>query len=116
MNFEKFIDFDFIEEIKNLNEDENDSFFIEIVDEFQNQCENLIENIKKLIPTKDLSILKIIHTIKGISANMGALYLSQIAINIETKLKNNDWENIEASIKQLEDVYEETLKQLNALK
>ena len=116
MNIQKFLDLDFVEEMKSLSDDDNMSFFTEMIDEFKKQGDFLIGEINNLFQNQDFSkISKPIHTLKGVSADMGALVLFTMCKGIEIKTKTNDFELISSSISELEDIFQKTLNQLNSL-
>ena len=77
---------------KALYEFENDGeFFMEVLDEFIRAVENQIPKIKQAIIDQDfLTIKNEAHAIKGGSANLTALDLSNIAAALEQSGKSND--------------------------
>jgi HPt (histidine-containing phosphotransfer) domain-containing protein len=56
-----------------------------------------------------------IHTLKGVSANLGFLYLEQICRNILADLKNNDISVIKQLVSELDYEYNKIVNVLNQI-
>ncbi len=102
------IDIDFLETRREIS----DSFLREMVDVFNLEAPELITRIKKEHRNNNIAAIRNLgHKLKGMSQNMGAVYLSEIAESIEQGTP----EVIRPMIECLDVVYEKTRHILNKL-
>ncbi|MCM8541750.1 MAG: Hpt domain-containing protein [Lentisphaeraceae bacterium] len=84
----------------------------EDIDEIAELCledaENNIAVLKGAARGQDLSdAIRAAHSIKGATANIQLNDLSNAARDIETKLREDDFDNLQSSLSVLEEKYEE---------
>ena len=104
---EDLLDFNIIQGLKELGNDDDNSFLTEVIDLYLEQAPGLIMNMKKQFEGKNsLKMSQEAHALKGASLNIGAKKLSEICKNIELKGKADDLEGIPELIKELDEVYE----------
>lgn len=93
-------------ELKSLLEE---SFSMLIMTFIQDTEEQLIK-LEGYIPNKKyLELRKIAHSMKGSSANMGAKYLYNLAVDLETACKKEDYQAAQSTINLIR-VHYPTLK------
>lgn len=77
-----------------------------IYDNFVEESNLLISQLKKVEPNKEASIVKsILHTLKGNAGSVGADKLSACAKQLETRIKENNFENWQQHFQELEDFF-----------
>ncbi|MCP4673606.1 MAG: response regulator [Desulfobacula sp.] len=75
----------------------------EIFNEFLNDIPKKIEKIFKALNKEDfLTVSRETHTLKGASANVGAVALQDIAYQMEISAKNRDYKKTESLVSMLE--------------
>ena len=98
-------------------EEVDPGFFGELIDMYVEDSEKLISDIDIAIKEKDSQRLgKESHGLKGISANIGAMVVSDLALELENKGKNGDLSDIEALFTELKNLNEQTIIQLKKYK
>ena len=106
----KYINFN--EGIERLNG--NNELYIEILKKFSSQHKNDIKTIKEFSDKKAYSIvLDTCHTLKGLCGTIGANNIRVELISFESLLKNERYENIERYCEILNNIFNETLKEIN---
>ncbi|MFQ7001113.1 MAG: response regulator [Clostridium sp.] len=102
----------FNEGIERLNE--NSELYIEILKKFSVKHKNDIKTIKEFSDKKAYSIvLDTCHTLKGLCGTIGANNIRVELISFESLLKNERYENIERYCEILNNIFNETLKEIN---
>jgi len=99
------IDIDFLESRKEIA----DSFLNDLIELFNAEIPKVIENIKAQFKANNIEEVKTLgHKLKGMSLNLGAIFLSQQGERIET----NDFRSIAPCIERLDDIYKKTRQAL----
>ncbi len=113
---EELINLDVVNGLKELSGDGDDSFFKEIIGLYEEQAQELIDEIKFHAEAGNAEELgKTAHTLKGASLNIGARLFADVCKNIELAGKNNEINGIDSEIKKLNDLNEITLIELKKL-
>jgi len=95
----------------------NKELYQKLLLKFYNNNINLIEQLKKSYKTNNSeNALKLIHTIKGVSGNIGAIELFEATKEIETTLKNNSNNNIETLLDKYSIVLNNVLNDIHGYK
>jgi HPt (histidine-containing phosphotransfer) domain-containing protein len=79
----------------------NKELYLKLLEKFFNEDKNIIDEVDKLIKKADYQSAKtLIHTIKGVSANLGAEQLNKISSKFEKTLNNENLDKIEIIFNQ----------------
>ena len=114
MTDNNILDLSIIEGIRALGNEGDIPFLNQIVELFYSETTKLINKIKQNYSEGDIESLQVnSHTIKGASANIGAVELSGIGAEIENICKGKSLTNIDNLIVKLEDCFERTKLALN---
>jgi signal transduction histidine kinase/CheY-like chemotaxis protein/HPt (histidine-containing phosphotransfer) domain-containing protein len=85
----------------------NEQLMSKILQSFLEDMPNLISKIKLHIKNKNSSDLEeILHTIKGVTANISATELHNLSVKTELQCKNNLWPEIEISWSEFQAAYQ----------
>jgi HPt (histidine-containing phosphotransfer) domain-containing protein len=99
------IDIDFLESRKEIT----DSFLHDLIELFNEEMPKVIDNIKAQYKANKVEEVKTLgHKLKGMSLNLGAIFLSQQGEKIET----DDFESVAPCIDSLDEIYEKTRQAL----
>ena len=91
-------------------------FFQEIASMYLHQATSLIGEIKARIHVDDRSeVRKIVHGLKGISANIGAVAMAEICRQLEQLQACHSPKEITVLLHELDNVFEETRFQIERL-
>jgi|WetSurMetagenome_2_1015567.scaffolds.fasta_scaffold690974_2 HPt (histidine-containing phosphotransfer) domain-containing protein len=118
MNTEKhlFLDFDVINNLKELGGDDPLSFLKEIVVLYNDQFPVLLNNLKTNLFEKDnMKLSQTAHALKGASLNIGAKETAALCKEIESKCNENAFDEISGLIIKLEQVQKDTMDALDEL-
>ena len=117
MAFDTILDMETIEMLREMDDEEDEfSFFGELVEEFLERAEELVQEIDTHVRQQDAAQLKAsAHSLKGASLNLGAALQAQICEELETKGKNDDFTDINPLVEQLQDAYGQTVSALKSL-
>jgi HPt (histidine-containing phosphotransfer) domain-containing protein len=106
------LDEEIISNLRSVSGDDM-SFLVEIIDIYIQQAPELIKVMQDSYYSNDVEELaRSAHTFKGASLNIGAAYLAGICKDIEQKIKENDYENIEGLLGLIGDIFPETVTAL----
>lgn len=88
----------------------NDIFGRESVNElleiFDKSTDALVQKLTTAIDERNMRVVKsVLHELKGSSSMMRALYLQQLALTMEASANNETWEELEASLPKLKQVF-----------
>ncbi len=73
-----------IEELKELVDDHDPDFFIELLDDYMNNSEENLKAIRYAIQAKDTAtVVKTAHILKGASSNIGAVNMTQLSKQLQ---------------------------------
>lgn len=87
--------------------DGDEELLEELVGEFINQTPDIINSIQEAIEKNDLiTVERKAHSLKGSSANIGAILLNEIAINMEKQARNKNITGSKIISKKLEEEFE----------
>ena len=116
MSEQPLMDESILNELKEITEGESE-LFIEIIEIYQQQCPELIGTIKAAIESQDAEKLHTdAHSLKGISYNVGATTMGELAGMLETYGRDNNMTDAKQLISSLAEISEQTLSHLEALK
>lgn len=78
------IDLRKIEELKELVDDDDPDFFIELLKDYMNNSEENLKAIRYAIQAKDtITVVKTAHILKGASSNIGAVNMTELSKQLE---------------------------------
>lgn len=99
--------------LKNINN--NRELYLKLLDKFYENYSSFTERVSGLITSNDISqSVLLVHTLKGVAANLGASEIEKRAGQLEEVLKsNNSLENMHL-VSELDEVLSKTLKSLNS--
>ncbi len=97
----KFVNEENISFLADIQTEADLGFLIELLDIYLNDLPVTIDKIKTSVAEKDLKNLQFFsHKLKGSSVTLGIDFVSEICQNLETKAKNNDFDD---SVKNMSD-------------
>lgn len=106
----QLIDWNVVNGLIDLGEDEGKSFLKEVIDLYMTQYPDLLEGMRKSYQQTQAKEMTLnAHSLKGASLNIGASLLAKLCKEIEMKGKNNDFSGVEELIKEVENVYQQTM-------
>lgn len=115
-NRNKLLNDETIESLKELGSVDGKLFLNEILKLYLFEADKLISQIESQIENKNFDDLKISsHTLKGASANVGAVEVSALSSRIEEKSKKADNTNLRELYGELKECYKLTKKELENL-
>ncbi len=92
---ENLLNMETIQSLRELGSADGKEFFLEILNLFLSESEKIMKKIDFQIAGKIFKELRIsAHTLKGASANVGAVRLSELSSKMEEKAKNSDENNL----------------------
>lgn len=110
---QELINLDVVNGLKELGEDDGNSFFKEIISLYEDQAQSLIDEIKSYAGDGNADMLgKTAHTLKGASLNIGAKLFADVCKTIELAGKNNQIAEIDTEVNRLDELNELTLIEL----
>ncbi|MDM8548176.1 Hpt domain-containing protein [Candidatus Venteria ishoeyi] len=110
------IDNNMLSELQEITAGEPE-LLIEIIEIYQQQCPELIAAITSAIATQDMqSLVTAAHSLKGISYNVGAVGVGNLAKTLETHGNEGVATELSTTLAQLENIYNETSVFLETLK
>jgi signal transduction histidine kinase/HPt (histidine-containing phosphotransfer) domain-containing protein/ActR/RegA family two-component response regulator len=108
------LDMNVIDEIRDTFAEKHPNLVRELAGIFIEDSTKLVEIIKQAVEEQDSEkVTRAAHSLKGISAQMGAAILAQICDEIELKGEARDLSEIDKSILQMERVYRQTLLEMS---
>jgi HPt (histidine-containing phosphotransfer) domain-containing protein len=108
MSAKPIIDEDTIETLKSLNPDDNGEFLREIIGIFLEDIPERIKELEQSLAAQDKSkFVRAAHSIKGSSANMGAMILKDYADELETRARDKGLDGCEALITSVKEAFTE---------
>ena len=73
-----------IEELKELVDDDDPDFFIELLEDYMNNSEENLKAIRYAVQAKDTAtVVKTAHILKGASSNIGAVNMTELSKQLE---------------------------------
>ena len=82
-----------------------------MLEKFYNNNVNLIQKVEKASQTNDDELVhRLIHTLKGVSGNLGMLELFETAKSVELGIKEKGIINIDSELKQIENILDPILE------
>lgn len=101
-----------LQSIKDLA-DGDDNFFKELTDLFFQRAPVLMGEITKAFEAKDhYTLERSSHALKGSAGNLGAMKMMKICEDLEHKGRAEDLSNVDGLIKELQEVYPITEKEM----
>lgn len=115
-NNEDLIDFNTVENLKQITGIYNTSFIEEVVNLYSKQTPLVISDIKKYWKTNEIqNLILALHNLKGSSINMGAKMIQEMSKNIEAKCRKGDVNDLDKDIEKLEYVFQRTISEYKKL-
>lgn len=115
-NNEDLIDFNTVENLKQITGIYNTSFIEEVVNLYSKQTPIVISDIKKYWKTNEIqNLILALHNLKGSSINMGAKMIQEMSKNIEAKCRKGDVNDLDKDIEKLEYVFQRTISEYKKL-
>lgn len=110
------IDLQAIEVLRSLNPDDNGEFLKEIVGIFLEDTPQRIAELDQSLAASDLPrFTRAAHSIKGSSANMGAVLLRSAAERLEHHSKANGLTDCEALVNAVKSEFERAAKEIRVI-
>ncbi|PZO39822.1 MAG: hypothetical protein DCF19_13085 [Pseudanabaena frigida] len=82
------------------------AFLIELIDSYLDNTRSLIQELYTSFAQQDLdALLRTVHTLKSSSGVIGAEDLSNLCRELETKLRNKNYEDLDIKINKIADEY-----------
>ncbi len=104
----KISDVNLIEELLSMNTLDNPNFFEEQKQIFVTHSTELLKNLKVQVSANNLdSIIEIAHSLKGSSANFGAVVVAKLGKDLENKCRNLTNEEIKNYCSEIEESLKE---------
>ncbi|MFC1849709.1 response regulator [candidate division CSSED10-310 bacterium] len=105
------IDLKVIRELQEMDDDPDEPGFLnELMSIFEKDSAQLITLIKKAIDEHDSKTLREhAHSLKGASANVGAVALARTCKDIETECKKPELPDMQKILSKLDDLYQQTI-------
>ncbi|MGB9696637.1 MAG: Hpt domain-containing protein [Ignavibacteria bacterium] len=106
------IDWDIVNGLMELGEEDGKSFVKEIIDLYISQYPELFDGMQRgyqQAQAKEMTLNA--HSLKGASLNIGALQLAEICREIEMRGRNNDFSGVDSLIEEVENVYNLTIEE-----
>jgi len=73
-----------IEELKELVDEDDPGFLIELIEDYMDNSEENLKAIRYAIQAKDtVTVLRTAHTLKGASSNIGAVNMTELSKQLE---------------------------------
>ncbi len=92
----------------------NRKLYVNILEKFHSSNQNFIDDLKKNIDGDDLETAhRLVHTLKGVSGNIGADELHNYIVDIEKLLLNNEISEFKVEIPNLEKILLNLLLSIN---
>jgi HPt (histidine-containing phosphotransfer) domain-containing protein len=105
-NKENLLNEETLNSLRELGSSDGKLFFLEIINLFLSESEKIMSKIDSQIKGKIFNELRIsAHTLKGASANVGAVKLSELSSKMEEKAKLLDGINLEELHSELKKCY-----------
>lgn len=115
-NRNKLLNGETIESLKELGSVDGKLFLNEILKLYIFEADKLLKQIESQINKKNFDDLKISsHTLKGASANVGAVEVSALSSSIEEKSKKADYAKLRELYDELKECYTLTKKEIENL-
>ncbi|MBN1469853.1 MAG: response regulator [Fusobacteriaceae bacterium] len=119
---ESNVSYDFKSILKSFDVDEalnrisnNSKLYLNILEKFLNNNKNFISILKDNLEKDELDeAIRNIHTLKGVSGNLGSKIIYQLCLDFEKELKENSKLNLN-EIKRLEYYLNESFQEINSL-
>ncbi len=91
----------------------NKQLYLNLLEKFYDNYSNLVSEIKSAIDKKNSELsIRLVHTIKGVSGNLGANELNRIATKVETNLKVGDIGYVDFDFFEFEKILNAVLAEL----
>ena len=91
--------------------------YVELVEVFRNECPGVAAEIRRAIDERDLRVLqRSAHTLRGASSNLGAVAVSEAALELERRAATKDVEGSSEQFEILQKEIERMFSELEALR
>jgi len=102
-----------IEELKELVDEDDPDFLIELLEDYMGNSEKNLKAIRYAIQAKDtVTVVRTAHTLKGASSNIGAVNMTDLSEQLEHLGRDNTLEGAVELIEQLEGEFVEVKSEL----
>ncbi|MEW6711515.1 MAG: response regulator, partial [Candidatus Riflebacteria bacterium] len=90
---------------------EDDKMMNDLLESFIVDAANLLENLQDAAEKKDIELIKsLAHKLKGASANISAIELSQNSAQLEHEIRNGNLQNIDEMVENIVESYKKFCK------
>jgi HPt (histidine-containing phosphotransfer) domain-containing protein len=114
---ESVLDLETIATLKSLGGDDEPELFVELVDLFIADARNLIATLQRAVRERDLRTLECTaHTLKSSCANVGALSMSKVCLELEQLGREAKLTGAEGLVERAAEQYERVRIALDAQK
>ena len=91
--------------------------YVELVEVFRNECPGVAAEIRRAIDERDLRVLqRSAHTLRGASSNLGAVAVSEAALELERRAATKDVEGSSEQFEILQKEIERLFSELEVLR
>lgn len=95
----------------------NKKLYLLLLEQFYDSNLNIVENIRNAMRKNDIELaVRLVHTIKGVSGNIGAFEINKVAANLEEELKNKKNLIPEGLLRELDVAMNAALNEISAHK
>ena len=109
------IDYDVIESLKELIDDDDPDFVVELLQEYLENADMNIRIIREATAANDAEKLTITaHTLKGASGNVGAVKMASLSKQLEEFGKNDNTHKAVNIVKELQNEFSSVREELQA--
>ena len=105
----QLIDKDTLEELQAIMEDE----YIEVLQIYLDESLSIMTDIHAGFKEGSDSLLRLVHTLKSSSNNVGAKKLGEIAEKMETLIKGDDIDSAKTHLDELQEMFTQSHAELN---
>ena len=103
--------------IRELQTDGEENFLNELIELYKLDSSQTVQKIEKCVKQKDFQgVKRAAHNLKGSSANLGGSELAVFCRELEVSAENEDAKGLINLLPQLEQIYQETVVELEKQK
>jgi PAS domain S-box-containing protein len=96
--------------------EQNETLYRRLLQKFYQDHTDMTDKIKKALARNETTLaLRLAHTMKGVSGNIGAKALQTLSGELESAIKQADSKNIDARVKRLDKAMQTVLESLKAI-
>ncbi|MCA6502663.1 MAG: Hpt domain-containing protein [Pseudanabaena sp. M135S2SP2A07QC] len=85
---------------------EDPEFLIELIDSYLDNSQSLLQQLYTSFAQKNFEVMLLtVHTLKSSSSVIGSEYLATLCRELETNLRNQEYEDLDIKINKITDEY-----------